>query len=271
MITIYGDLLLKVYEQFAEINKSDLKKLQEIDIRDTTLKGKVEDTVKCYKKINNVFMIRPDTMNSLSGKFDSKYQDVYGVAYIDLFKENGTSKSPLELSERDFYNKYHTLGNFVLMPNEETKRILSEEVYGKFVAEWKKGNKRSTNFTINTYRGLCLSGNFGKDDFSAYLGLLEIELKSFKENSNEENIFTNLLYNNRFFYNCFESFEECCEKLFLEKDLYKLRDESYEYIKSIIGDDNKDVQKSYYILSSNIIIEARCTKLIAELYKELNK
>lgn len=187
--------------------------------------------------MNDDIFFRGDTINSLHtevGVPDIKGEYIFLYDEIRNFNKN----------EKEFFNMYHTLGNFIPLPNE---RIYPD-------------NKKTNYINLNQYRK-----NLKGDNFGAFLDLLEEVLplenenkleKILKENTlyNGQKYWKNLFCNNTFFFKGFKNVEDYCERFNLNRAMFKKRDD--EMGKCI----EEEERKKRYIEESESMIEERGKK-----------
>lgn len=224
MISIYGNILTDSYESFYKINEKRIEEIKKIGIENKERYEYIKLTLDSFNHINNIHMIRPDTMNSFKGVVGTlkpaelnygrkQISHIYKYHLIDGFtKINADSICANQIAKK-FFNSYHTIGNFMILPNEEIIPFL--ETY----KEYARGNNNKIIHlnTINKYRGMNLKGTFGKDDLYKFLKLLEatwdkliindkegcksevMKCVKFCKNNAYDNL-VNLLLNNIFFF-----------------------------------------------------------------------
>ena len=192
---------------------------------------------------NIIDLFKGDTMHSFHYSFGNpKYngievkkvvrQYIFMYNYINGFSK--INKEDLIDKVKKFFNKYHTLGNFVLTPAVTVDGI-----------------------SINTYRY-----KFDNDNYYVYLN------KVFKPQKESLSILNLLIEANKgFFIQCKDK-KEYCAMLDIsyedEKNYTKLRNEALD------NKDNSEYMEKY-IKCVEEIIDKRCKKMIKKLYNKLKE
>lgn len=155
-----------------------------------------------FKNIGGNERYRGDTINTYSHIFSIKENVIDRMKQLDekLYIE-------YESAKENFYCKYHTIGNFVILPN--TKLIPS--------------NRRSQ--TLNKYRNSCF-----KDDFFKFVKKIEYLYDNVKKDeeicTNEDGYRWYMLYNNNDYFfnnNNLDTYERFINTLFLTSYKYETK------------------------------------------------
>lgn len=195
------------------------------------------------KDITDLF--KGDTMHSMHYSFgnpkyegkevkNSENEYIFMNGYIDGFSKIDSQDEEILRKVKEFFNQYHTLGNFVLTP--------AITVNGQ---------------SINKYRG-----GYDRDNYYAYIDEL------FKVCRNSKSILDLLIEANKGFFMQFKDKNEYCESLDISyedgKNYTKLRKEALD------NKDNSEYMKKYIEVVEKIINE-RCGVMIETLYEKLTE
>lgn len=263
---IYDNFQKKSDEKIGKVENS----LSEIQIK----KDKIEETIDLYRRIDNIYMLRPDTTNSYNTMAVNKYENVFSTEYLDFFKTNELDE--IQCLERDFYYDYHTISNFCLLPNETLEIHLQR--YIEWMNSLKESNKKriKQSDSINQYRGknlLLNASKFGKDNFYSYLFILKNiwdclvtednngmirAMKDIEGIGNSDSI-AQLFSNNNFFYKVFENFDEYCAEMMIDYSMYRNRE--FSELES----------KKAYFSYNKLIIDYRWNHIKNKLFYALNE
>lgn len=262
LMIIYEDKLQEIYFKFQNENMHYLDELKKIEKMTKRKKEQINETIMIFNRLDNVYMLRPDTMNSYKWIYGKKFTDVYSDDYIKA------SKNPSKCDKKaiDFYYDYHKIGNFMLLPNETIIPILERYVnWANAVSQFEGIVYLQKSDSINTYRGLHGLGiptEFGNDDFYQFIELLKnITI------TKDENIRL-LIKRNDYFFSAFEK-EELLKMLVIEPDYTS---NLYEERNSTLLRAGKD-KKEVYSDCATEIINKRSDLLIdrlCEKMKEIN-
>ena len=258
LMFICKDKLESIFYNYRRVNEENLSGIEKIAKKTLNKKKEMEEQLGLYNKLDNIYMLRPDTMNSYNAVLGKRYSCICNSEYIsDYDMHNYDEKRIVE-----YYYDYHKLGNFVLLPNE-TLLPLSER-YLEWAEKISKDDGRvyiRRSDSINTYRGkngLGIKTSFGNDDFYQ----LMVVMKDVKQRTDKV---IELFKQNEYFFDCFSD-NDLREYLILGEDVFRC----YEERNRILKRDGIDNRVDIYVDYSNDVINLRIKYIIEKLYNTIN-
>ncbi len=194
---------------------------------------------------------RGDTMNSFNTLMGRLNED--GTSFLGIQKYTHDSNT-IDLAKM-YHQKYHTLGNLIILPN---KRLESE------------------NKTLNTLRG----GGYWFDYFDLFLSDIK-DLITDTSTNNIDDRLKELVKINSNFFDCFrgtEGFKDFCKTFYLDKYIdYESLNVREVFSPHARHWGTKFSEKEYkqnvasYITKATEIIDYRCGRMIEDIEKEIIK